>query len=212
MKQKLALIKNKAFLKKAGIVLAALLIIGALFFFLKTTDRVFIDDSVITAPIISVSATTNGRLRELDVTEGQLVKKGDVLAVVGSETLRTDNDALVILSNNQVGSTISTQTQLMQLIRPIDLRVTGTLDENKGLKNVRVGQVVSFTVDAFPGKTYWGYVDEISPSAKTTQLAFSISNERPTQQFLVYARFDTTKYPEIKNGMSAKLVVFTKTN
>ena len=211
MKQKLALIKNKAFLKKAGIFLTALLIIGTIIFLLKTTDRVFIDDSVITAPVISVSATTNGKLKELDVTEGQLVKKGDVLAVVGSETLRTDTDALVILSNNQVGSTISTQTQLMQMIRPIDLRVTGTLDENKGLKNVRVGQSVSFTVDAFPGKTYWGYVDEVAPSAKTTQLAFSISNERPTQQFVVYARFDTSKYPEIKNGMSAKLTVFTKT-
>ncbi len=211
MKKKLALIKNKAFLKKAGIFLAALLVIGSIIFLLKTTDRVFIDDSVITAPVISVSSTANGKLKELDVTEGQLVKKGDVLAVVGSETVRTDTDALVILSNNQVGSSVSTQTQLIQMIRPIDLRVTGTLDENKGLQNVRVGQAVSFTVDTFPGKTYWGYVDEISPSAKTTQLAFSISNSRPTQQFLVYARFATTKYPEIKNGMSAKLTVFTKT-
>ncbi len=212
MKQKMTLLKNKAFLKKAGIVLAVLIVIGAAIFFAKTTDRVFIDNSVISAPVINIAPTTSGKLKELDVTEGQLVKKGDALAVVGTDTIRTDTDAMVILSNNQVGSSVTTQTQLMQLIRPIDLRVAGTLDENKGLKNIKVGQAVSFTVDAFPGKTYWGYVDEISPSAKTTQLSFSISSERPTQQFVVYARFDAAKYPEIKNGMSAKLVVFTKTN
>src|SRR5437868_1822903 len=212
MKNTVSLFKNNQFLKKIGIVLLILFIIGGFIFFEKTTQRVFIDDSVLSAPVIAISSTTNGKLKELDVTEGQLVKKGDVLAVVGSETIRTDTDALVTLSNNQIGSSISTQTQLMQMIRPIDLRVTGTIDENKGLKNVRVGQTVSFTVDAFPGKTYWGYVDEISPSAKQTQLSFSISNQRPTQQFIVYARFDTTKYPEIKNGMSAKLTVFTGTN
>jgi multidrug resistance efflux pump len=212
MKKTVSVLKSKTFLKKLAVVLAVILILGAFFFFEKTTNRVFIDDSLISAPVINVSSTTGGKLKELDVTEGQEVKKGDVLAVVGSETIRSDTDGLVILSNNQIGSSISTQTQLMQLIRPIDLRVAGTVDENKGLKNVRVGQTVSFSVDAFPGKTYWGYVDEISPSAKQTQLSFSISNERPTQQFVVYARFDTTKYPEIKNGMSAKLTVFTGTH
>jgi multidrug resistance efflux pump len=80
------------------------------------------------------------------------------------------------------------------------------------LDQIKVGQVVSFTIDAFPGKTYWGYVDEVAPTAKTSQLSFSISSERPTQQFIVYARFNSAKYPEIKNGMSAKMTVYTKTN
>ncbi|HZE87050.1 MAG TPA: biotin/lipoyl-binding protein [Methylomirabilota bacterium] len=212
MKKTVSLFKNKNFLKKVGIILVVLLVIGGAIFFLKTTNRVFIDNSIIAAPVITISPTTSGKLKELDVTEGQKVAKGDTLAVVGGETIRTDTDALVILSNNQIGSSVGPQTQLMQLIRPIDVRVAGTLDENKGLNTIHVGQVVSFTVDAFPGKTYWGYVDEVSPTAKQTQLSFSISNERPTQQFIIYARFDTTKYPEIKNGMSAKMTVFTKTN
>ena len=211
MKQKVSKIKSKTFLKRAGIMLAILLIIGGLIFLAKTMNRVFIDNSLISAPVITVSPTTSGKLKELDVREGQSVKKGDVLAVVGSDTIRSDTNGLIISSTNQVGSSVNPQTQLIQMIRPIDLRVAGTIDENKGLQDIRVGQVASFTVDAFPGKTYWGYVDEISPSAKQTQLSFSISNERPTQQFVVYVRFDSTKYPEIKNGMSAKLTVFTKT-
>lgn len=211
MKQKISKLKDKAFLKKAGIVAAILIVIFGIIFLAKTLNRVFIDNSLISAPVITISPTSGGKIKEIDVTEGQYVKKGDILAVVGNETIRSDTDGQVILSTNQVGSSVGPTTQLMQMIRPIDLRVAGTIDENKGLENVHVGQTVSFTVDAFPGKTYWGYVDEISPSAKTTQLSFSISSDRPTQQFVVYARFDTAKYPEIKNGMSAKLTVFTKT-
>ena len=97
------------------------------------------------------------------------------------------------------------------MIRPVNLRVTGTIDENKGLNSIRVGQVVSFTVDALPGNTYWGYVDEISPSAVAPAFSFSTSTERATQQFTIYAKFDTTAYPTVKNGMSAKMVVYTKT-
>jgi multidrug resistance efflux pump len=212
MKKLLALFKNKTFLRRFLIVLAILLVIGSYVAYQKIANRVFIDDSLIQAPIIMISPTGSGKVQEIDVSEGQNIQKGDQLAVVGSETIRSDTDGIIISAPDITGSTVSPQTQLIQMINPVDMRVAGTLDENKGLNNIRVGQVVSFTVDAFPGKTYWGYVDEISPTAKTSQLSFSISSERPTQQFLVYARFNSAKYPEIKNGMSAKMVVYTKTN
>jgi hypothetical protein len=42
-------------------------------------------------------------------------------------------------------------------------------------------------------------------------LQFSVSSERPTQQFLIYARLNAYAYPQIKNGMSAKMTVYTNT-
>lgn len=211
MKNKLSFLKTKKFLKQLSAFILLVLVIAGYIFYQKTVDRVQIDDSLIFAPIITLSPMTSGKLSQMDVAEGQLVKRGDILAVVDSDTIRTDTDGLIISANNTLGSSVNPQTQLIQLIRPVDMRVAGTIDETKGLNRVKVGQVVSFTVDAFPGTTYWGYVDEISPSAKQTQLSFSISSERPTQQFVVYARFDSAKYPEIKNGMSAKMTVYTRT-
>src|SRR5579885_1643329 len=212
MKKFFSLFKNKKFLRGfiGGVVV--LLAIAGLLFYQFTRDRVFIDDSLISAPLITISPGNSGQVSEMDVTEGQMVKRGDTLEVVGGQAIRADTDGLVVSANDVTGSTVSPQTQLIQMINPVSLRVAGTIDENKGLNLIRVGQVVSFSVDAFPGKTYWGYVDEISPTAKQEQLAFSISSERPTQQFVVYARFDATKYPELKNGMSAKMTVYTKTN
>lgn len=205
------LFKNKKFLRSAGILLLIIFVMGVYFYYLKTEGRVFIDNSLIEAPEIIVSPPGSGKVEEIDVKEGQFVSKGDQLAIVGSETLRADTDGLIISADNLTGSAVGPQTQLIKMIQPVDMRVAGTIDENKGLNAVKAGQTASFTVDAYPGKTYWGFVDEVSPSSKETQLSFSISSERPTQQFVVYVRFDSVKYPEIKNGMSAKITVYAKT-
>ena len=176
------------------------------------TGRVFIDNSLIQSPVITISPTSSGKVAEIDVKEGQLVQSGDTLAIVGSEIIRTDTDGLIISAPDLTGSTVNQTTQLIQMIRPVNMRIAGTIDENKGLNAINVGQVVSFTVDALPGKTFWGYVDEISPSANTSTFSFSTSTERSTQQFTVYAKFDSAKYPSLKNGMSVKMVVYTKTH
>ena len=177
-----------------------------------TAKRTHIDNSQVLSPVITLSPTVSGKVQAIDVKEGQLVSPGDTLAVVGSETLRADTDGLVISAPDLTGSTVTPATTLIQMIRPTSIRVVGTIDENKGLNQIKVGQVVSFTVDALPDSTYWGYIDEIAPSANTSGFSFSTSTERTTQKFNVYAKFDTTAYSPIKNGMSAKMTVFTGTH
>lgn len=212
MKKILTRLKDRTFRRIIGGVLVMILIVGFYIFFQKTTGRVTIDHSLVQAPIIVVAPSLSGKVQEIDVKEGQTVQSGDTLAIVGSETLRADTDGLIISASDLTGSRVNQQTQLIQMIRPVNIRVVGTIDEDKGLTDIRVGQIVSFTIDALPGNTYWGYVDEISPSAVAPAFSFSTSSERPTQQFTVYAKFDSTAYPVIKNGMSAKMTVYTKTH
>ena len=211
MKKMFTLFQNKNFLRTIGGTILLTLIVGLCLLYLGSTGRVHIDKSLVQSPIITISPTSGGKVREIDVKEGQTVQSGDQLAVVGSETLRADTDGLIISASDLTGSTVTAQTQLIQMIRPVNIRVVGTIDEDKGLNAIRVGQVVSFTVDALPGHSYWGYVDEISPSALSPAFSFSTSTERTVQQFNVYAKFDSSAYPSIKNGMSAKMVVYTKT-
>jgi multidrug resistance efflux pump len=211
MKKIFLLFKNKNFLKIFGTICLAVLLICLDIFYLTTTGRIYIDNSLIQAPLIMISPSLPGKVLEIDVKEGQTVQNGDTLAVVGSETIRADTDGLIISASDLTGSTVNQATQLIQMIRPVNMRVTGTIDENKGFSDIKVGQVISFTVDALPGKTFWGYVDEISPSANAQVFSFSSSTERPTQQFTVYSKFNTVAYPNIKNGMSAKMVVYIKT-
>ena len=209
MKNFLSILKSKLRILIAIILIA--IIVGGFYFWQIKKGRIFIEDSQINATIITVAPTISGRLLEIDAQEGKSVKKGDTIAIVGAETIRSTTDGLVVMVNNQVGGSFTPQNSVAQLIDPSQMRIAGTIDENKGLDQLRVGQVASFTVDAFPSLTFWGYIDEISPTAKQTQLSFSISSERPTQQFQVYVRFPAEKYPQLKNGMSAKLTIFTDT-
>ncbi len=212
MKKLINLLKKPLFWK---IFLAFVLITGVItggYFYEKNRDKIFIDKSTIQAPVINVSPTVSGKVTEINVKEGQRVEAGDQLAVVGSETLRADTDGLIISASDLTGSTVNQATQLIQMIRPVNMRLIGTIDEDKGLNKIKPGQVVSFTVDALPKQRFWGYVDEVAPSALPQIFSFSASSERVIKQFNIYVKFDTTKYPEIKNGMSAKMTVFIRTN
>jgi multidrug resistance efflux pump len=205
-------IKSPKVLRVLVIIIVIALTISGYAYIQLTSGRVFIDNSLVSDPISDIAPANPGTLQEMDVYEGENVKKGQILAVIGGQPIYANEDGLIIQTNNQIGSIVSSVNPPIQMIDPSQMRIAGTIDENKGLSDIKVGQVVSFTIDALPGKTFWGYVDEIGPSAKQTALAFSISSERPTQQFVVYARFDSQKYPEIKNGMSAKMAVFTNTH
>lgn len=211
MKKLIAKIKEPKILRSLIIVIVAVLLIGGFVFYQLLRDRVSIEDSLVQAPIISISPNTQGKIMAIDVHEGERVIKGEALAVVGTTTLNAYQDGIIVSTDNEIGSIANPQTPVIQMINLTDMRVAGTIDENKGLNEIRVGQVVSFTVDALPGKTFWGYVDEISPTAKQTALQFTVSSERPTQQFIVYANFNAYEYPQILNGMSAKMTVYTKT-
>jgi multidrug resistance efflux pump len=211
MKNLIAKIKNPKILRAGLVIIIAALLIGGYIGYQLLRNRVSIEDSLVQAPIITISPEVPGAIADIKVYEGERVKRGDTLAIVGTSSLNAYQDGLVVATDNAIGSLASSQTPVVEMINFADMRIAGTIDENKGLDKVQIGQIVSFTVDALPGQTFWGYVDEISPTAKQTQLQFSVSSERPTQQFTVYARFNAYNYPQILNGMSAKMTVYTST-
>jgi multidrug resistance efflux pump len=211
MKNLIAKIKNPKVLRAGLVIILAVLLIGGFIGYQLLKDRVSIEDSLVQAPIITISPEAPGAIADIKVYEGEQVKKGDTLAIVGTSSLNAYEDGLVVATDNAIGSLASAQTPVVQMINFADMRIAGTIDENKGLDKIKIGQVVAFTVDALPGQAFWGYVDEISSTSKQTALQFSVSSERPTQQFTVYARFNAYSYPQIKNGMSAKMTVYTNT-
>jgi multidrug resistance efflux pump len=95
------------------------------------------------------------------------------------------------------------------MVDPTQLRVVGLLDEDKGLSDIKIGDIAKFTVDAFGSKEYYGVVDEISQVSDASVIN-NIFNQRPTNKFNIYVRFDPTKYPELKSGMSARIWVYVK--
>lgn len=203
------ILQNK-WVRSAGLVALVLIIVGGLLYWQMSSTRVSIDTSKIVAPIIDLSPTNPGQLQEIYVHEGDTVPAYTPVAKVGDEIIKTQVAGEIISVQNNIGKSFNPGQAVVSMIEPGSLRVVGTIDENKGLDKIHVGQLASFTVDAFGSKQYQGVVDEVSPSSNQTDVVFNISNARQIQQFNVKVRFDASQNPEIKNGMSAKLTIFTK--
>ncbi len=207
-KKILAKLQNNIWLVGGIVALLLIAIVAVVIYFYVASGQVSIDNSTISAPSIDLTSKTGGILQEVYVNSGDILPQNTVVARVGTELIKTLAPAEVITVNNNIGKYFSPGQAIVTVIDPSQLRVVGKLQENKGLSDVRVGQRAIFSVDAFSSKQYVGIVDEISPTAHSGDVVFSISDKRQEQDFDVKVRFDVSAYPELKNGMSAKITVF----
>ncbi len=183
-------------------------LLGALIYLTAIQDRVYIEKSEISAPVISLSPASSGILEKVLVKEGDIIPANTVVAQVSGSQIRSEIGGLVINVLDTPGQIVSQLTPVVQMIDPNKLEVVGKIEEDKGLKDIRNGQNVIFTVDAFGSKQYKGTVDSVSPTSVQSDIVFSISDKRQEKEFDVSVKFDTTAYPELKNGMSAKMWVY----
>ncbi len=199
--------ENKWF--KSGLILVALIAISAgVLYYQISSHRISIEKSQINAPSINLSPTTAGSLEEVFVKEGDTVNAYTPVARVGNEIIKTKVSGTIISVNNNIGKIFGGGETVVTMIDPTQLRVVGTIEEDKGLDKIQVGQSATFTVDAFGGRTYEGIVDEIASTSNTSSVAFSISDKREEKLFDVKVRFNPDQYPELKNGMSAKITIY----
>ena len=183
----------------------------ALFLFWQNKkNTILIENSYLKAPIVNLSATTPGILNDLYVKEGDNVSANSQIALIGSQIFFTKNDGIIASAPEVIGTYFAPGQTVASVINNKEMKVIGAIEETKGLKDIKIGQRATFTVDAFPKKEYEGIVDEISPTSNDNSIVFSISDKRPVKNFDIKVAFDVLKYSELKNGMSAKITVHTK--
>jgi multidrug resistance efflux pump len=190
------------------LVLAFIVMITGIVYLTVSQSKVNIDASEISAPIITLSPSNPGILEKIFVKEGDYIQEDMIVAQIGGNPIRSKIDGLVVGIQNTPGEIVSSQTPVVRMIDPNELRLIGHIEENKGLNDIRPGQKVIFSVDAFSGKEYSGIVDSISQTSRQSDIVFSISDKRQEQQFDINVKFDLSAYPELRNGMSAKMQVY----
>lgn len=186
----------------------ATLVLGTIIYFDIQSSQIYIDKAEIQAPVISLKAEHTGVLEKLYVKEGDHVEINALVAQVGDDVIRTRTAGIITFANKVPGQLLSTQDTIVQMVDPQEFRVVGHLDEDKGLRDVKPGQRVKFTVDAFGSTAYEGVVELVSPSSRESALVFSISDKREEKQFDIKTTFDPRRYPELKNGMSARMWIY----
>jgi multidrug resistance efflux pump len=193
------------------ILILGAVVIGAAagaYYWLVISREIYTDKAEISAPLIALSPDTPGILKQLLVSEGDKVDKNAPVARIGDGYLMTRADGVIVSVANTIGALVSPTTPVVSMINPEDLRVVASIDEDKGFSDVRIGERAEFTVDAFGSRKFEGVVDEISNTSRQSSVVFSISDKREIKQFDVKIKYDTAKYPELLNGMSARVWIY----
>ena len=206
--------EKKKGLDRRVLILAAFLIvvvggaIAAFAYISVSTKSVYIDKAQITAPTVVLGPTNQGTLKAVYVSVNDVIPPNTVVAQVGTELIKSLGGGLVISVNDNIGKSIAANDPVVTVIDPTQLRVVGQVQEDKGLVDIVPGQRAVFTVDAFGSEQFSGIVDEVSPTAESSDVVFSVSDQRQEQNFDVKIRFDQSAHRELKNGMSAKVWVY----
>ncbi len=191
--------------------IVSLVMLGIAFgsiYWIVESKRVYVESASVKAPLINLSPSKPGILQEVYVHEGDVVNADTPVARVENEIVKSKVAGIIVSVPETIGSQSSPAQPVVTMIDPKQLRVVGKVDENKGLSRIKIGDPVTFTVDAYGGQQFPGIIDDIAPTANASGIVFNISGQRETQQFDIKARFDATKYPEFKNGMSARMWVY----
>lgn len=199
---------NHHYFLLAMIILAVTIIVGLIIYFDINSSRIYIEKAEINAPIITLSPSGSGVLDKVFVKIGDYVSMNMVVAQVSGQPIEAKTSGYVTSVQNTPGQIVSSSSPVVQMINPEEFKVVGRIAENKGLDQIKIGQRAIFTVDTFGNIEYEGVVDSIAPSARQSDIVFSISDKREEKEFNVYVKFDVSKYPELKNGMSARLWVY----
>ncbi len=201
---------KKPWVHSIAIIVCVFGVLGGFLFWQSTSGTVFIENSYLEAPVVNLSPSAPGTLNALYVKEGDTIAQNTQVAQVGSEIIVSKQGGVVSYAQNLIGQYFSPGQKVVSVVDTNDMQVVGSIDETGGLGNINSGDRATFTVDAFPGKSYQGVVANITPSSEDTGVVFSISDSRPVKKFDVKVNFSIADYPELRNGMSAKITVHTK--
>ncbi len=201
-------IRSHPWFKKALIVLIVIIALAGILYWNDLQSKIYVENAQITAPVISLTPDTSGAINELYVSVGDPVKRDQILAKVGDEVIRAKTSGVVTGVEDTPGQTVTALSPVVSMIDTRKLRVVGRVEEDKGLKDIHSGQYVEFTVDAYPSSQYQGVVEKVAPAAREGDVVFSISDKRQEQEFDVTVSYDVTAYPELKEGMSAKMWIY----
>lgn len=162
-------------------VLASMIITLAgvtLFYWYKGNHYIDTDDARVDGAIVRISPQISGKIKEVYVADGDMVKEGTIIARQYDFTLKPgENLDLSVIKSPIAGTVIKkiantgevgVPGQPIAMVADLNgLYITANIEETK-LHKVRAGQKVAFTIDAFPGVKFSGQVLSIGEATVST--------------------------------------------
>ncbi|NOU95202.1 HlyD family efflux transporter periplasmic adaptor subunit [Paenibacillus sp. LMG 31456] len=145
--------------------------IGGFFYYQQISKYISTEDSKVQGELRAIGSMASGKLIEWNYKEGDTFKKGDVLGIVETAPARGNiaantqdiiapDDGTIIQTNAVKDQTVAAGAALLMSADLRKLYVTANIEETE-LLDVKAGNKVTLTIDAFPGTEFKGRVDKI---------------------------------------------------
>jgi multidrug resistance efflux pump len=124
------------------------------------------DNAKVDTVIYQLTANASGQLVRMNVSQGDEVKAGQVLAQVEKGPyVRSPVDGTVTDVKMQKGDYVTASDVILVVAKTSDMYITANVEETNILK-IRMGQSVSVSLDAY-GRSFDGYVEDVSTVTST---------------------------------------------
>src|SRR5271157_2233144 len=97
--------------------------IGGFIYWNIVSSRVYVENSVISAPVTNLSTTVGGTLQEVFVNVGDSVQINNPIARVGDELIKANSDGQILSIDTNIGDNFGPGQTVATMIDPNDLRV-----------------------------------------------------------------------------------------
>ncbi|MGB9804820.1 HlyD family secretion protein [Desulfofundulus sp.] len=201
----------------AAVIVVVLTAIIAYYLYLNR-HYVTTEDARVDGDIYQISPQVSGKLLEIDVEEGQVVRSGDIVARLDDTTLspgantdlavvRSPLNGVVVKKVAHVGEIAAPGEPIIMVADPSGLYVTADIEETN-LEKIRPGQKVDITLDAMHGYKFTGHVVRIGRASVSTfsllpTTSSSGSFTKVVQRVPVKIAFDTYPPHYVEIGTNA---------
>lgn len=197
--------------------------IGAAYYYNEVANYVTTDDATVQGDLVNVASMEPGKLINWKVKEGETVNKGDVLGTVEVSPANGKTPAVdVDITAPQTGTVIKSSAVTNQMVAPgtplavtadlNNLYVVANIDETS-INDVRSGQTVKLTVDAFPGTNFDGHVDHLGYATNSVFSLLPDTNSsggnytKVTQRVPVVIKLDSYQGKLLVPGLNANVKI-----
>jgi multidrug resistance efflux pump len=150
----------------------------ALFYWYQSAHYVATGDARVDGVIVKVTPRISGRILEMYVEEGDVVKEGDFIARQDTINLPAGTGMDLAVVKAPTGGTVIKKTahagemgvpgQAVAMVADLEeLYITANIEETKIYK-VKPGQKVEFSIDGIPGVKFAGWVESVGEATLST--------------------------------------------
>ncbi|ATY86142.1 transporter [Kyrpidia spormannii] len=193
-----------------ALVILAALVLGGYYYLYQRWNYIATDDARVWADLVPVSPAAPGRLSGWKGTVGQTFNQGDTIGQIDGAgdagRITAPISGSIIQSNATDGQIVSIGQPLATMADMKKLYILANIEETR-IADVNVGADVDVTVDADPGATIKGRVDQVGLAANSVFSLFPQQNTTGNYTRVVQripVRISMTAYDQdIVPGMNA---------